>query len=176
MTATPPTGPTSQVSPPVNNPPPQNFNPPVLPPPGPTNVSFTPSINTANNPSGGNGANVSPAALPDGAALATNNGLVYLPISQFDANQYSQFQLPGYEGQAGEAAVFTMIARGVDLQHASDYMIDTFWNARHAASASLESGEHTAGRQVTFSDGNGNNVAPTGGFPDRPAAPISPRC
>ncbi len=125
-----PTNPPSQVIPPSNNP----TNPGVNisfqnPAGGPINVSFTPAPRTA---SSDNGPNVSPASLPDGVALATNNGMSFLPISMYDANQYSQFTLPGYADQAGLSAVFTMIARGVDGQRGSDYMIDTFWNGTAA--------------------------------------------
>jgi filamentous hemagglutinin family protein len=128
---------------------------------GPINVSFTPSPRTAsNNP----GTDVSPASLPDGAALATNNGMTFLPISQYDANQYSQFALPGYADQAGLSAVFTMIARGVDQQRASDYLIDTFWNGTAGA---WNAGDPGLSAKVTFSDGLGNTVVPNGhaGFP-----------
>jgi hypothetical protein len=87
-----------------------------------------------------------------------------LPIGQFDANQYSQFKLPDYAGQAGEAAVFAMIARGVDAEHASDDLIDTFWNG---TSAAWPSANATLSGRVTFSDGAGTVVASTGnpGFP-----------
>lgn len=46
------------------------------------------------------------ASLPNGAALGPNGGRNYLPVSQFDQDQYSDFRI------AGEATVFTMIARG----------------------------------------------------------------
>ncbi len=125
------TDPPSQVSPPNNNPPNSGVNITFQPGPGGiVPISFTPPpTNVARTPTN----DVSPAGLPDGVALATNNGLTFLPISQFDPNQYSQFKLPGYEGQAGEAAVFTMIARGVDPQNAAGYMIDKFWNGTSSA-------------------------------------------
>jgi MBG domain (YGX type) len=117
-----PSNPTSRVNPPSNNPPNPGVNITFQNTiSGPINISFTPPVHVASNPPAGKEKDVKPAALPDGHALATNNGFVYLPISQFDANQYSQFKL-----QAGEAAVFTMIARGADAQHAADDLIDTF--------------------------------------------------
>jgi filamentous hemagglutinin family protein len=130
---------------------------------GPVTISVTP-VHVASNPPAGNGNDVTPAALPVGRALATNNGFVYLPISQFDANQYSQFKLPDYAAQAGEATVFAMIARGADAQHAADDLIDTFWNGTSGAWASANA---ALMGKVTFSDGAGNTVAPTGhpGFP-----------
>jgi hypothetical protein len=132
--------------------------------PGPITISFTPPVHVASNPPADKGNDVTPAALPDGRALATNNGFVYLPISQFDANQYSQFKLPDYAAQAGEAAVFTMIARGADAQHAADDLIDTFWNGTSGAWASANAALMT---KVMFSDGAGNTITPTGhpGFP-----------
>jgi hypothetical protein len=90
--------------------------------------------------------------------------MTFLPISQYDANQYSQFALPGYADQAGLSAVFTMIARGVDQQRASDYLIDTFWNGTAGA---WNAGDPGLSAKVTFSDGLGNTVVPNGhaGFP-----------
>jgi filamentous hemagglutinin family protein len=127
---------------------------------GPVSISFTPTANIVRGPAN----DVSPAALPDGAALATNSGHSYLPISQFDENQYSQFKLPGYEGHAGEAAVFTMIARGVDPQNAAGYMIDKFWNG---TSSDWSQANTVVSGKVTFTDGAGKAVDPNGnaGFP-----------
>ena len=163
-----PNSPTSQSNPPGNNPPNpgtnisfQNFTS------GPINISFTPPRNTATSTQPGSLNDVVTGALPDGVALATNSGHTYLPISQFDPNQYSQFKLPGYEGQAGEAAVFTMIARGADSQHASDDMIDTFWNG---TAGTWNTANPILGSKVTFSDGAGNTVVP-GEFPGFPIVP-----
>jgi hypothetical protein len=160
-----PNDPGSHANPPPSSPP----NPGVgitfqNPTSGPISISFTPPVHVASNPPVGNGNDVTPAALPDGRALATNNGFVYLPISQFDANQYSQFKLPDYAAQAGEATVFAMIARGADARHAADDLIDTFWNGTSGAWTSANAALIT---KVTFSDGAGNTVAPTGrpGFP-----------
>jgi hypothetical protein len=146
---------------------PSQFGPNTPPPPptnttitfnnntntGPINVSFTPPARTADT-----GINPTTGANPDGAALAGNNGHTYLPISQFDANQYSDFKLPDYAKDAGEAAVFTMLARGADPDHAADAMIDKFWNGTAGAWPT----DGALAGKLTFSDGAGNNVAPTG--------------
>ena len=130
---------------------------------GPFSVSFTPppppSVRVSNAPS----TDVEPAALPPGQNLSSNNGLTYPAISQFDPNQYAQFKLPDFAAQAGEAAIFVMIARGTDQEHAADALIDGFWNGTSAAWTPSQS---FAGK-VTFSDGTGNTVNPMGnaGFP-----------
>jgi hypothetical protein len=122
---------------------------------GPVSISFTPPAPTR---TAGTPTDIAPAALPSGQNLSTNNGLTYPPISQFDPNQYSQFKLADWAGLAGEAAVFVMIARGVDQAHAADALIDGFWNGTSAAWTPPQS---FAGK-VTFSDGAGNTVNPTG--------------
>jgi filamentous hemagglutinin family protein len=144
-------------NPPPSNPPQQNntnitFNT-GTPNTGPINVSFTPPTRT-----GDTGNNPTTGALPDGAALAGNNGHTFLPIDQFDANQYSDFKLPDYAKDAGEAAIFTMLARGADPDHAADAMIDKFWNG----TAGNWPADGALADKVVFSDGNGNTVAPTG--------------
>jgi hypothetical protein len=137
--------------------------PSVNPPAGIAQVSFTPppapSMRVSNAPS----TDIEPAALPPGQNLSSNNGLTYPAISQFDPNQYAQFKLPDFAAQAGEAAIFTMIARGTDQAHAADALIDGFWNGTSAAWTPPQS---FAGK-VTFSDGAGNTVNPMGhaGFP-----------
>jgi filamentous hemagglutinin family protein len=45
-------------------------------------------------------------------AFKSADGFVYEPLSQYDAAQYSGKTLPGFENQAGESAVFTMLLRG----------------------------------------------------------------
>lgn len=128
---------------------------------GPLTISFTPPARTASNPNGGN---VAPAAISSGSALFNNNGLAYQSIGQFDPNQYSNSRVPDYAAQAGEATIFASIARVADPEHGADYLIDTFWNGTSGAwtppkTAQLE--------KLTFSDGAGNELDPTGnvGFP-----------
>jgi hypothetical protein len=125
---------------------------------GPIQVSFTPNgTPTANNQNN----DVSPASLPPGDGFTHNNGFDFQPISQYDANQYSQFKLPGYQDQAGEAAIFTIIARAISPDHAADYLIDAFWSGTAPDWNGANGGNTLAGR-VTFSDGAGHDVAPTG--------------
>ena len=45
-------------------------------------------------------------------AFKSADGFVYTPLSQYDPAQYSGKTLPGFESQAGEAAIFTMLLRG----------------------------------------------------------------
>jgi hypothetical protein len=128
-------------------------------------VSFTPPppARVATSPS----TDVAPASLPQGQDLTTNNGLTYPPISQYDPNQYSEFKLPDAVAQAGEAAIFAMIARGADKDRASDYLIDKFLVGNVPTWTAPLDGK------VTFSDGAGNSVNPTGhaGFPVVAGAP-----
>ena len=124
---------------------------------GPVTVSFTPpapAVRLSNTPS----SDVAPAALPAGQNLATNNGLTYPPISQFDPNQYSQFKTADWATQAGEAAIFVMIARAVDQEHAADAFIDGFWSGTAAA---WTPPQFFAGK-VTFLDAIGTSVSPAG--------------
>jgi hypothetical protein len=106
---------------------------------------------------------VTPAALTDGVAPATNHGLVYLPISQFDPNQYSDFKLPDFADRASEATVFTMIARAVAADRASDYLIDVFWDG---SAGTWTAARATPPANVVFSD-SANTVVAAGnaGFP-----------
>jgi hypothetical protein len=126
---------------------------------GPIFVSFTPGGrpgNFANN----NSNDVSPGSLSPGDAFSHNNGFNYQPISQYDANQYSQFKLPGYQDQAGEATIFTIIARAISPDHSADYLIDTFWSGT-AGDWNGANGNNPLAGKVTFSDGAGHDVAPT---------------
>ena len=154
--------PTSQVTPPSNNP--QNPGVNITfqnNPTGPTNISFTTgATRTASAPT-----DVNTAGNPN-AANRTNNGFTYQPISVFDANQYSQIQVPDYAGKAGQAAIFAMIARAVQSNTAADFMIDGFWTGNDATWAKGSDGKPVAGR-VTFSDGADKTVSPTetNGFP-----------
>ena len=160
VTSTTTTSSTSQVTPPGNNPP----NPGVnityqTPTNGPIFVSFTPGGrpgNFANN----NSNDVSPGSLPPGDAFSHNNGFNYQPISQYDANQYSQFKLPGYQDQAGEATIFTIVARAISPDHSADYLIDTFWSGA-AGNWNGANGNNPLAGKVTFSDGAGHDIAPS---------------
>ena len=127
---------------------------------GPIPISFTP----------GRTGGIVTGALTDATGTA-NNGYNYQPISQYDPNQYSQFKLPGYQDDAGEATIFTIIARAIAPDHASDYLIDSFWNGTGAGWNGASGNNPLAGK-VTFSDGVGHDVTPTDGnaFPIQPGA------
>ena len=167
-----PSNPTSQATPPVNNP----QNPGVnityqSNPTGVANISFT---------TGAAGAPSTPGVRADDeqqtngvvttsnpiTAGRTNNGFVYQPISVFDGNQYSQLQVPDYADKASQAAVLTMIARAAQSGSAADFMIDSFWTGSDATWAKGSDGKPAAGR-VTFSDGADKTVSPaaSNGFP-----------
>jgi filamentous hemagglutinin family protein len=165
LTITPATNttPPSQTNPPSSNP--QNPGVNITfqnNPSGPVNVSFTTGAapRTAANPT-----DVNTAGGPD-SARSTNNGFNYQPISMFDPNQYSPFQLPDYADKAGPAAIFTMIARAAQSANAADFMIDGFWTGNDGAWGKGADGKPVAGR-VTFSDGADKTVSPTesNGFP-----------
>ena len=170
VTTTTPASPTSQTNPPSLPPPNPGVNITFQPPAnGPVSVSFTQPVSVANNPPPADDTNIVTAAIPDESKLAVNNGLTFQPISQFDPNQYTQFILPAYAGQAGEAAIFAMIARAEDQEDAADYLINTFWNG---AAGAWNSAVATLAGKVTFSNGAGNTFDPSGnaGFPIVPGS------
>ena len=157
-----------QPLPPPNVPPPtpptttvnitfQNSNPGT----NPIHVSFTPNSATANNNN-----DVNTTALPPDVGFTHKNGFDFPPISQYDANQYSDFKLPGYDNDDSEATIFTILARGASPGHGGNYMIDGFWNGTDntwpgAAHVNLLD-------KMTFSDGAGHDATPT----NDPAFPI----
>jgi hypothetical protein len=62
-----------------------------------------------------------------GKSLATSSdGLIYQPISQYDAVQYSDGKLPDYADRTGLATILTMIARtaGRDKAPTIDHLFD----------------------------------------------------
>ena len=150
-----PNNPTSQATPPSNNASNPGVNITFQPgQTGPVSVSFTTGARTAAAPT-----DVVTAGNPD-AANRTNNGFTYQPISEFDANQYSQIQVPDYADKAGLAAIFTMISRAAQSNNAADYMIDGFWTGNDATWAKGSDGKPVNTR-VTFSDGADKTVSPT---------------
>lgn len=104
---------------------------------------------------------ISTAAIGDtfSAPQATNNGFTFRPISMYDAGQYSQSQLPGWQDGASMSAVFAMLSRGVLPNQAPSFLIDTFWNADKSSWLDAN-GNNPLKDRVTFSDGAGNNVVP----------------
>jgi hypothetical protein len=162
--------PTSQSTPPGNNPlnpgtniSCQNFTG------SPINISFTPTphpVNSATNRPD----EVVTSALPPGSELTGDHGFNYRPISQYDANQYSQFKVPDYADRDSEATIFTIIACAIAADHAADYLIDTVWTGT-AGDWKGTNGDNSLTGRVTFSDGAGHAVAPT----DTDALPLVAR-
>ena len=122
---------------------------PNLGTPNLVHITFTPTNNE-----------VSPAALPPGDGFTRNHGFDFQPISQYDANQYSQFKLPDYDDLDGEATIFTIIARAVAQDRAAEFMIDGFWNGTGNDWNGATGANPLVGK-VIFSDGAGHDVAPT---------------
>ncbi len=147
--STPPTIPGSQFGPPNSNAGPSSGSVSVSfqPPPAaaqPISVMTTPRVAASNT-----SRDIATASLPD--KNGTADGRSYEPISIYDANQYSQFQLPDYAGQASEAAIFTMIGRFVLPDQAATLMIDTFWNGK-APDLNGTQGKNPLDGKVTFSN------------------------
>ena len=148
--STPPTIPGSQFGPPNSN---------AGSSSGSVNVSFQPAPAAATQPisvtttprvvASNTTRDIAPASLPD--KNGTAGGRTYEPISVFDANQYSQFKLPDYAGQASEAAIFTMIGRVALPDQAATLMIDTFWNGK-APDLNGTGGKNPLDGKVTLSN------------------------
>jgi filamentous hemagglutinin family protein len=92
-------------------------------------------------------------------AIAAANGLVFRPISQYDAREYAGGVLPGFEARAGQATVLTMIARAIARGDADRIFIDAFWNPVAADNIGAVDPARIAQR-VSFSNGNGKAVDP----------------
>ena len=105
-------------------------------------------------------ANVNP---PDSVVTGTLNAnqrvLTYLPISQFEAREYTNSALPGYEDRTGEATVLTMIARALAGERANTLFIDNFWSTTANNNAGATEFDLIAQR-VTFSNGQGKTIDP----------------
>ena len=147
--STPPTIPGSQFGPPNSNAGSSSGNVNVsfqLAPAAatqPISVTTTPRVVASNTTP-----DIAPASLPDKNGAAADRS--YEPISIFDPNQYSQFKLPDYAGQASEAAIFTMIGRFALPDQAATLMIDTFWNGK-APDLHGVSGRNPLDGKVSFS-------------------------
>jgi len=176
------------------NPPPGNDPSRVPPPPPPapnpltgitfqnpntganiSRVSFTPGTRTANNNSQtGNNNDVNTASLTAGDKFMHNGGRYFPPISQYDAEQYSDFKLPKFAPSDSQATVLTILARGIAQANAAKYMIDGFWNGDGNTSPGEGNTWPGPGHidlldKATFSDGAGHNATPT----NDPAFPIA---
>jgi hypothetical protein len=90
----------------------------------------------------------------NGQAVGAAYGLVFLPISQYDAKEYTGGALPGYAARAGEPTVLTMVARAVAGGKQGAIYIDAFWKVAGANDAGATDTTSLAQR-VSFSDGNG---------------------
>jgi hypothetical protein len=121
-------------------------------------VSFTPNTASNNN-------SVNPASLPPGDAYMHNHGHYFPPISQYDADQYSDFKAPPYDNDDSEATILTIIARGIVQTEAPKYMIDGFWNGSEDTWPGATHVDLLG--KATFSNGAGHDVTPTndGPFP-----------
>src|SRR5205085_5557625 len=84
---------------------------------GNTNVASNPPADTTTTGSIGNG------TVTYVSSLATNRGLTFPPISEYDAKQYSTGQLPDYDNRDSAATIFTMIARAIMPSAANDTVI-----------------------------------------------------
>ncbi|MBN9241412.1 MAG: hypothetical protein J0I98_01315, partial [Mesorhizobium sp.] len=153
---TPPRVSSSQFAPPAGNPPPAtvtiNFQVPgteAAQPEEPATTGMT----------GADGGGPAPESTG-----GLRKGRSYPPISEFDASQYTQFNIPDYAPQASQATVFTMIARAAISRQAAN--IDTFWDGK-AADLDGTTGKNPLAGKVTFSDGAGHDVTPgiDNGFP-----------
>ncbi|WP_165825242.1 YDG domain-containing protein [Rhodopseudomonas palustris] len=92
-------------------------------------------------------------------AVGAGAGTLFRPISQFDNQQYSKAELPGFAPEAAEAAVLTMIARG-ETNDQQPFKIDALWGDGAASWSRLD---HPDVRAVSFTDGNGTERVPGGG-------------
>ena len=139
--------------------------------PTPTPVSFTLGTGGGTGRTAGNGTSPStannnptgddakPAALTAGDAFMSNNGRYFPPISQYDANQYSDFKLPSYAGNDSEATVLAILARGIAQANAFKYLIDGFWNG--SDNTWPGPGHSDLLDKASFSDGAGHSATPT---------------
>ncbi len=115
------------------------------------------AASTNNNPAGAIGA----ASTGFVVSLATNRGLIFQPISEYDPKQYVRGQLPGYAGRNSEAAIFTMIDRAITPDNNPQVIhIDDFWNSS-AANDQGANDPSSMPPKVKFSDGIGHQITPT---------------
>jgi hypothetical protein len=92
------------------------------------------------------------------------DGFVYKPLSQYDAAQYSVNKLPGYESQAGDAAILTMLLRGA-LGSRDTPKIDNLFDPGKGLQWSGVSWENPLAGKIGFSDGGGHTDVPGESFP-----------
>ncbi|SSW91241.1 MULTISPECIES: YDG domain-containing protein, partial [Rhodopseudomonas] len=92
-------------------------------------------------------------------AVGSGAGTLFKPISQFDNQQYSKAELPGFAPEAAEATVLTMIARA-ETNNQQAFKIDALWGDGTASWSRLD---HPDVRAVSFTDGKGAERVPGGG-------------
>jgi filamentous hemagglutinin family protein len=99
-------------------------------------------------------------------AFKSADGFVYKPLSQYDAAQYSGKTLPGFESQAGEAAIFTMLLRGA-LGLPDMPKIDNLYEPGTGLQWRGANWENPLADKVRVSDGTDHTAAPGESFPIR---------
>ncbi|MGA7803879.1 MBG domain-containing protein, partial [Bradyrhizobium sp.] len=97
-------------------------------------------------------------------AFKSADGFVYKPLSQYDAAQYSGKTLPGFESQAGEAAIFTMLLRGA-LGLPDTPTIDNLFEPGKGFQWRGANWENPLADKVRVSDGAEHTGAPGESFP-----------
>ena len=100
-------------------------------------------------------------------AFKSADGFVYQPLSQYDAAQYSGKTLPGFESQAGDSAVFTMLLRGV-LGLPDTPKIDNLFEPGKGPQWRGANWENPLADKVRVSDGADHTGAPGESFPIKP--------
>jgi filamentous hemagglutinin family protein len=95
------------------------------------------------------------------------DGFVYGPLSQYDAGQYSGNTLPGFERQAGEAAIATMLLRGA-LRSIDTPKIDSLFDPGKGLQWKGTNWENPMADRIVFSDGTVRIGAPGQSFPIQP--------
>ncbi len=100
-------------------------------------------------------------------AFKSADGFVYKPLSQYDAAQYSGKTLPGFESQAGEAAIFTMLLRGA-LGLPDTPKIDNLFEPGKGFQWRGANWENPLADKVRVSDGADHTGAPGESFPIKP--------
>ena len=100
-------------------------------------------------------------------AFKSADGFLYKPLSQYDAAQYSGKTLPGFESQAGEAAIFTMLLRGA-LGLPDTPKIDNLFEPGKGFQWRGANWENPLADKVRVSDGADHTGAPGESFPIQP--------
>jgi hypothetical protein len=100
-------------------------------------------------------------------AFKSADGIIYKPLSQYDAAQYTDKTLPGFESQAGEAAIFTMLLRGA-LGLPDTPKIDNLFEPGKGFLWRGANWENPLTDKVRVSDGADHTGAPGESYPIQP--------